>query len=89
MLATASDDGLLINGENVGSQDSVMVAGGTRLFPWIGKVISPVAAPTSAPGMPTTGTGTGPAELLGLLGAALALLLAGGLLRRHAARRAG
>ena len=39
------------------------------------------------PGMPTTGVGAGSAELLALLGTVLALLLAGGLLRRRATTR--
>ncbi len=88
VLATASDDGLLINGENAGNSDSVMVAGGTRLFPWIGKVLLPA---TAAPGMPRTGAGTTagplPAGLAALLLATLALLLAGSLLRRRVIQR--
>jgi hypothetical protein len=62
-----------------------MVAGGTRLFPWIGKVLLPAQA---APGMPRIGAGSGiPARPdLPALFAALALL-AGGLLRRAARRR--
>ena len=46
--------------------------------------------PAPPPGMPTTGAGGGPADLLAVLGAALAVLLAGGLLRRRGvARRSG
>lgn len=43
--------------------------------------------PPPAPGMPTSGAGGNPAELLAALGAGLALLLAGGLLRRRPAWR--
>jgi hypothetical protein len=65
-----------------------MVAGGTRLFPWIGKVLLPT---TAAPGMPVTGAGTAagpfPAGLPVVILATLALLLAGSLLRRRVAQR--
>jgi hypothetical protein len=64
-----------------------MVANGTRLF-WISKLILPLpATPAPTPGMPTTGAGANPADLLVILGAGLALLLAGGLLRRRGVAR--
>jgi uncharacterized surface protein with fasciclin (FAS1) repeats len=46
-----------------------------------------IQPPAPTPGMPTTGAGGGPADLLAVLGAALAALLAGELLRRPARRR--
>ena len=51
-----NDQGAFINGENVGSFDGAMVANGSRVFPYLDKVLLS-AAP--APGMPTTGASAG------------------------------
>lgn len=76
-----------MNGDPIGSGgDWAMAANGTRVF-WVSKLIGPLP-PVAPPGMPTTGAGATPADLLAALGAALALLLAGGLLRRRVAGRA-
>jgi uncharacterized surface protein with fasciclin (FAS1) repeats len=40
-LALTGSDDLVVNGQDIGSQDSVMVANGTRLYPWITKVLPP------------------------------------------------
>jgi len=40
-LALSSDDGLFINGDRVGGEDTVMVANGTRVFVQINKVLLP------------------------------------------------
>jgi hypothetical protein len=80
-LALPPNGQVISNGVPVALDDSVMAANGTRLF-WISKLlVSPANVPAAPPGMPTTGAGAGPADLLGLLGVALAVLLAGGLLR--------
>ena len=77
-----------MNGDPIGSGgDWAMVANGTRVF-WVSKLIGPLPPVAPPPGMPTTGAGATPADLLAALGAALALLLAGGLLRRRVAGRA-
>ena len=81
-LALQSGNQFTINGEAVGNDGFVMTANGSRIFVGISKVLMPVVAP----GMPTTGVGANPADLLAALGAGLALLLAGGLLWRRPAR---
>jgi hypothetical protein len=87
-LVLTGGEKLIVNGEIVaGGGDYSMVANGTRLF-WISKLILPLpATPAPTPGMPTTGAGANPADLLVILGAGLALLLAGGLLRRRGVAR--
>jgi uncharacterized surface protein with fasciclin (FAS1) repeats len=40
-LALSSSDGLYINGDRVGGEDTVMVANGTRIFFQINKVLLP------------------------------------------------
>ncbi|HET7077145.1 MAG TPA: fasciclin domain-containing protein [Chloroflexia bacterium] len=74
----ATDNGFTLNGMNVGDDGYVMTANGSRVFTGI----KMVGMPGPAPGMPTTGAGANPENLLAALGAGLALLLAGGLLRR-------
>jgi uncharacterized surface protein with fasciclin (FAS1) repeats len=89
-LVLTGRDRLTVNGDPIGgSGDWVLAANGTRVF-WVSKLIGPLppGAPSPAPGMPTTGAGTSLADLLVALGTALALLLAGGLLRRRVACRA-
>jgi hypothetical protein len=87
-LVLTGGEKLIVNGEIVaGGGDYSMVANGTRLF-WMSKLILPLpATPAPPPGMPTTGAGVNPADLLVILGAGLALLLAGGLLRRRLSRQ--
>ena len=82
-----NDDGAFINGENVGSFENTMVANGTRVFPYLNKVL--LSAP-QAPGMPTTGAGTNPADATLPLIAVLALLLVlvGGIMRHRIWHRA-
>jgi uncharacterized surface protein with fasciclin (FAS1) repeats len=86
-----------------GGGDYAMVANGTRLFWINKLLAAPAAAPTAPPALltpatpaatavppaaiPTTGAGANLAELFAVLGVGLALLLAGGLLRRRPARR--
>jgi uncharacterized surface protein with fasciclin (FAS1) repeats len=76
----ATDNGFTLNGVTVGDDGYIMTANGSRVFTGI-KMVLP---PGPAPGMPATGAP--PAEWLAGLGAGLALLLAGGLLRRRPAR---
>ena len=81
----ATDNGFTLNGVNVGDDGYVMTANGSRVFTGIKRV--PLLG--SAPGMPTTGARANPAEWLAAFGAGLALLLAGGLLRRRGVACAG
>ena len=67
----------------MGDDGYAMTANGSRVFTGIQMML----LPGSAPGMPTTGAGANPAELLAALGAGVALLVAGGLLRRRGAVR--
>jgi uncharacterized surface protein with fasciclin (FAS1) repeats len=72
-----------INGKDVGNDLYVMTANGSRVFAGITKV----PLPASAPGMPTTGAGANLGDVRVVIAAALALLLAGALLRRAATGR--
>lgn len=87
-LVLTGTEQLIINGDAVAdSGDYVTVADGTRLF-WTNKVLLPATQPANPPpGMPTTGAEGMPADLFAVLGAGLALLVAGGLLRRRGAGR--
>jgi uncharacterized surface protein with fasciclin (FAS1) repeats len=89
LMLSSSNAGLMINGQAVSDGDTVFVAKGTRVIE-INKLILPATQPAKpAPGMPTTGAGATPVDLFVAFafGAALALLLAGGLLRRRGAAR--
>lgn len=85
-----NDEGAFINAENVGSFDGAMVANGTRVFPYIDKVLLSATDTTIAPGMPTTGASTSPLDrsLPFVVVLALLLVMAGSiLLRRYDMRR--